>query len=491
MNLTATRPAGQMLIDFWRQTRLRAADASSSPRRPRTEAEVHALDAFADLLRVGYAICPQSRHVGGRWQRFERRSSPSAGALYPFEIVALIAGQPIALWQPDRCCFEALPSSEPSRCAMSRLGIAAAAEHSVEALIVVLARPWTSMKKYATRGYVYSHLDAGHATTHLALYARALGWGPTVHRRFCRPAMRRVLGLGGSCREPLFALSFSARTSSTAEPTALAGTTVLDPPDDAERASWTRLREAGIVDRDDLEDDVAPKAGGAGCAPALATPAAGDRELVLPQPQPAAGGADDLRAAILSRRSAKGFLRDALQVGQLARILAALRDGELRLDGRLPGGQVGLRVVCRRIENAAGAKLDGVWAYDAETHALHRIAASAGDPSRACMGQDLARDAAALLLFHAPMRPLLERYRQHAFTELHFDAAQLAQRLHLQAARGGVGMTCIGGFDEVESGRLGHLTGSDEVIYLALLGRADDRATKHDRDAVAHSHGLV
>ena len=57
-----------------------------------------------------------------------------------------------------------------------------------------------------------------------------------------------------------------------------------------------------------------------------------------------------------------------------------------------------------------------------------------------------------------------------AFAELHFHAAELGQYLHLAAARlGGVGMTCLGGFDGEHCASLARLEDGEETISIERL----------------------
>jgi nitroreductase len=106
------------------------------------------------------------------------------------------------------------------------------------------------------------------------------------------------------------------------------------------------------------------------------------------------------------------------------------------------------------------------------------------------MHQEIAGDAAAVVILHAPICRLLDHQGYSAFAELHFQAAGLAQRLYLAASRiGAVGMTCIGGFDNEECASLARLDGDDEAIYVILLGIPDEGAVKQDRLSVAYSHG--
>jgi hypothetical protein len=208
----------------------------------------------------------------------------------------------------------------------------------------------------------------------------------------------------------------------------------------------------------------------------------------LPERRQPLSQAADWRAAILGRRSAKGFRREPVGAAQVGELLGALRGPGLVSDcaERFSGG-LGVRLVARNVEG-----LQGVFAYSGREHALYRIAPEAADPLPACMQQGLAGNAAALLLFHAPLRRRIDLHGYSAFAELQFRAGELGQRLHLAASRlTPFAMTCIGGFDGEECRKLAHLAGDEETIYLVLLGIKDDSAFKYDRLSIAFSHGLT
>jgi nitroreductase len=349
------------------------------------------------------------------------------------------------------------------------------------------------MRKYRLRGYPYCHLDVGHVTTNLALYTTALGHAPTLHLRFSHGALARHLQLDGLCREPLAVLSFTAAPAA-AVPPPVAGfeeeelpPAGLELPDELELANWKSLR--GLLSFDSsLAPPRAPAA-----APLLREPEAVAEDAVLPLPagRPQPASARTWRSAILGRRSAKGFRAEPLSLAHVGELLGAIRDEGLPADGALdPAARLGVRLVARNVDGLAG-----VFAYAPRDHALLRLAAPAGDPGPACMRQEIARDAAALLLLHSPICRLVDRQDRQGysvFAELHFHAAQLAQRLYLAAARlGTVGMTCIGGFDGRECATLGRLDADDETLYVILLGVPDEAATKYDRQSVAFSHGYT
>jgi nitroreductase len=373
---------------------------------------------------------------------------------------------------------------------MAGAGIVLRPGHRVEALLTFIARPWLSMKKYFLRGYGYCHLDVGHTAANLALYTAALGHDPILHLRFSRAFLADRLKLDGLCREPFAVLSFASAERRPGPPADAAPSIEAHPasglelPGEREIQSWESLQ--GILSFDFA---LLPPGAPAGAELVGAEAAAGPA-LPLPEGRPPLSSAAGWRSAILGRRSAKGFRPEPVSAGQLGDLLGALRGEGLTADCSREGAvQVGVRVVARHVSGLAG--LAGVFSYSPADHALHRLDTLAGDPRPACMQQGLAGNAAALLIFHAPIRRLFGRHGGYsAFTELHFRAAELGQRLHLAATRlGALGITCIGGFDGEECAALARLDAGEEAVYVILVGISDDSLFKHDRLNVAFSHG--
>jgi hypothetical protein len=255
----------------------------------------------------------------------------------------------------------------------------------------------------------------------------------------------------------------------------------LERPEPHEIASWETLQ--GVLSFDAALEPPAPPA----AAPLVLEPDVDEGALLpLPEGRCQPSTSKEWRAAILGRRSAKGFRREPLNVTQIGELLGALRADSLPEDCLADASTgLGVRLIARNVEGLAG-----VYAYDPRNHGLQRIASQAEDPRPACMQQELAGNAAALVIFHAPVFRLLDQLGYSAFTELHFHAAQLGQRLHLAAARlDTVGITCIGGFDGLRCADLARLNPEDETVYVILLGIPDEAAFKHDRLSIAFSHG--
>lgn len=477
-----TAPAKQ-LITYWNEARLDAGQAKSDSVRP-TPGIVPWRTAIEDVLKVGYGLQSQSRFVTGAWERVRWRTSPSAGALYPFEIVACVVGEGTYLWDIEK--GRLVPSSLPAlnRDDLVASGLTTAPSHHVDALLVLVARPWLAMKKYHLRGYGYCHLDVGHVASNLAIYTASLGLSPTLHLRFSRAPIVDRLRLEGMCREPLAVLSFaSSKPGLATGPEGDKGVPPagLERPESHETANWETI--GNVLSFDSVIEPPCPPAGG----PILLRTEVDEAALIpLPEGRSQPSNAREWRSTILARRSAKGFRREPLSIAQVGELLAAIRGDSLPEDCLADNAAaVGVRLVARNVDGLAG-----VYAYDPLHHALHRLAAEAEDPRPACMKQELAGNAAALVIFHAPAFRLIQRSGYSAFTELHFHAAQLGQRLHLAAARfDNVGITCIGGFDGLRCADLARLAPEDETVYVVLLGIPDESAFKHDRLGIAFSHG--
>ncbi len=487
MSVARSSTRAKNLVDFWNEARLRADQARSTSVRP-APGVVPWRAALEDILKVGYGVQTQSRFVAGAWELIRWHTVPSAGALYPFEVIASVVGEGSHLWDLEKgrlapCSLAPLTQED-----LAAAGFVTAPGHRLEALLIFVARPWLSMKKYRLRGYPYCHLDVGHVATNLAIYTTALGHAPTLHLRFSRALLAEHLQLGGLCREPLAVLSFSTEAAAAPQPAAGPGAELaparLELPAEPEILNWESLQ--GVLSFDaELEPPCIPAG-----ATLLREPVEAPENAVLPLPAGREWQASvrEWRSAILSRRSAKGFRGESLSLAQIGELLGSMRGEGIPADGSLdPAARLGVRLVARNVDGLAG-----IFAYIPRDHALRQIDAQANDPRPACMRQEIARDAAALIILHAPICRLVESLGYSAFTELHFHAAELAQRLYLAAARlGGVGMTCIGGFDAEECAALTGLDPEDEAIYVILLGVPDQSAIKHDRLSVAFSHGYT
>jgi SagB-type dehydrogenase family enzyme len=129
-----------------------------------------------------------------------RRAVPSAGALYPLELYAVI-GQ-VSAMTPG--VYRYVPASHEMvlvapgvQC--EKLGEAARGQDWIVTAAVIICItavfPRTSAK-YGARGRGYVYMEAGHAAQNLMLQAVALGLGATMVGAFDDEAVARLLRLG-------------------------------------------------------------------------------------------------------------------------------------------------------------------------------------------------------------------------------------------------------------------------------------------------------
>src|SRR4029453_18471435 len=86
------------------------------------------------------------------------------------------------------------------------------------------------------------------------------------------------------------------------------------------------------------------------------------------------------------------------------------------------------------------------------------------------LGQDIARDAAAVVVHVADTDEALDAYGDRAYRYLHMDAGHVGQILNLAALALGFGASGIGGFfDDEVSGLLG-LGSRKMILYVTVLG---------------------
>ncbi len=88
-----------------------------------------------------------------------------------------------------------------------------------------------------------------------------------------------------------------------------------------------------------------------------------------------------------------------------------------------------------------------------------------------CLGQDLGRDAGAVIFHTADLNKAIEKYGDRAYRYLHLDAGNLGQRLNLGAIYLGLGVSGIGGFFDDQVNEVLGIPVDEAVLYITTLGR--------------------
>ena len=88
-----------------------------------------------------------------------------------------------------------------------------------------------------------------------------------------------------------------------------------------------------------------------------------------------------------------------------------------------------------------------------------------------CLGQDLGRDAGAVLFHTADLKTAVGQYGDRVYRYLHMDAGHLGQRLNLAAIHLGLGVSGIGGFFDNQVNEVLGIPADEAVLYITTLGQ--------------------
>ncbi|EDX85078.1 hypothetical protein S7335_2777 [Synechococcus sp. PCC 7335] len=92
-----------------------------------------------------------------------------------------------------------------------------------------------------------------------------------------------------------------------------------------------------------------------------------------------------------------------------------------------------------------------------------------------CLGQDLGRDAGAVIFHTADLAQAIAKYGDRVYRYLHMDAGHLGQRLNLAATRRQIGVSGIAGFFDDQVNELLSIPAEEAVLYITTIGRKPSR----------------
>ena len=92
-----------------------------------------------------------------------------------------------------------------------------------------------------------------------------------------------------------------------------------------------------------------------------------------------------------------------------------------------------------------------------------------------CLGQDLGRDAGAVIFHTADLKKAVNKAGDRVYRYLHMDAGHLGQRMNLAAIHLGLGASGIGGFFDDQVNEVLGIPSDEAVIYITTLGRPKSR----------------
>ncbi|MGB3789257.1 MAG: SagB/ThcOx family dehydrogenase [Phormidesmis sp.] len=188
----------------------------------------------------------------------------------------------------------------------------------------------------------------------------------------------------------------------------------------------------------------------------------------------------DLEQALLTRRSTRRYAQAPIQKADLFALLDFTYHPEhyqlQEFDAHPDYFDLSLIETFVAISNVDGLE-PGCYYYAPESEELRQIRFNQvhKDLHYLCLGQNLGRDAGAVIFHTADLRRAIAKYGDRAYRYLHMDAGHLGQRLNLAATRRQIGVSGIAGFFDDQVNELLSIPAEEAVLYITTIGKKPTR----------------
>lgn len=433
---------------------------------------------LSHLLLYSYGITAKVPTMMG--QPIYLRSAPSAGGLYPAEVYLISRGTPLLpaglynyqplthsltqFWESDvwialqAACFQH-PALESS-----------------EIVLIATAIFYRSAWRYQDRAYRRIFLDTGHLLGNLELAGALTNFRPYLVGGFIDVAVNQILYLdpeqeGAIAVVPLVDLAVRQLPLSD---TALPSSTQVDYPPipdgelltychqatqiDEEQEAKSQEQEAKVISEDKYNFPFCLK--------------------VSTNTNPIDWGINlvGLETTILERRSTRAYTGAELTIDELRVLLDFTYQPqhyvERGFDGNPDYFDLSLIETFIAVSGVTGLE-EGCYYYAPKAQELRQIRFKnfRRELHFLCLGQELGRDAAAVLFHTADLKKAVAQYGDRAYRYLHMDAGHLGQKLNLAAIRLNLGVSGIGGFFDDRVNEVLGIPTDEAVLYITTLGR--------------------
>ncbi|NDJ16080.1 SagB/ThcOx family dehydrogenase [Myxacorys almedinensis] len=424
------------------------------------------------------------------------RSSPSAGALYPAELYLISRGTPrlpaglyhyqakthslIHFWESD------VWASLQSACFWNPV------LEGTQMALVATAVFFRSVWRYQDRAYRRIFLDTGHLLGNLELACGANDYRPHLIGGFADKAVNQLLYLDGEQEGAIAVIPLADRLdineNLSLTRTALPAALQVDYPPLEDGQLLNYLHQATQIQWDTTThvDWSRPNDGieGAAFTGALAAHQADKYNFpfchkvpTIVSPVDWGTDLDGLEQSMINRRSTRAYTGEPLTLDDLKALLDFTYQPQSYIGQDLDGSpdyfDVDLVETFVAISNVTGLD-EGCYYYAPKAQELRQIRFKnfRSQLHYLCLGQDLGRDAAAVIFHTADLEKAVGKYGDRAYRYLHMDAGHLGQRLNLAAVYLDLGVSGIGGFFDDQVNEVLGIPADEAVLYITTLGRA-------------------
>jgi SagB-type dehydrogenase family enzyme len=408
------------------------------------------------------------------------RSAPSAGGLYPAEVYLISRGTeflPAGLYSYQGQSHSLLLFWESdvwtnlqSACFWNPV------LENTDIALVTSAIFYRSAWRYEDRAYRRIFLDTGHLLGNIELSASINDYRAHLIGGFNDSQMNELLYLDSEKESVMTVIPLAdllnIRQNLPPSTTALPSATTTLYPKIAEGELLNSLHRATMIATDEkIEANVTPsnwedKYNFPFCLKVSVTsrPVNWGQDLV------------DLESTMLKRRSTRAYSGASLSLDELRALLHFTYQPQDYADQNLDRNPdyFALDLLETFIAVSAVTGLEeGCYYYAPKAQELRQIRFKnfQQELHYLCLGQDLGRDAAAVVFHTADLSKAVAKYGDRVYRYLHADAGHLGQRLNLAAIHLGLGVSGIGGFFDDQVNEVLGIPSDEAVIYITTLGR--------------------
>ncbi len=320
-------------------------------------------------------------------------------------------------------------------------------------LILLTAVYERSTWRYSERAYRRILLDTGHVLGNLTAYAPQEGLTPVPIAGFFDASLNSLLYLDKSKEGVLAVVALPQGNVQVRPDSAVASQYSTHGTADSEMLQLALHRASSILEGQPIE---------VGAIHELPQQNTGTKVIFQDTPILWPEGVGQ---TILNRRSTRGFTGEAFLQEELSSILEYSYSPSFFFAPSL----LTTTLIVQKVVGLA----EGIYQYDPKDKAVSLI--RSGDfraqTTHFCLGQELAKNSAALVIHLAHFPTALEQYGDRAYRYLHMDAGHIGERMNLAAIQMGLGVSGIGGFYDDEVNALLGLSLDWIVVYITTLGR--------------------
>ncbi|TRU37787.1 MAG: SagB/ThcOx family dehydrogenase [Microcystis aeruginosa Ma_MB_F_20061100_S20] len=408
------------------------------------------------------------------------RSAPSAGGLYPAEVYLICRGTeflPAGLYSYQGQSHSLLLFWESdvwtnlqSACFWNPV------LENTDIALVTSAIFYRSAWRYEDRAYRRIFLDTGHLLGNIELSASINDYRAHLIGGFNDSQMNELLYLDSEKESVMTVIPLAdllnIRENLPPSTTALPSTTTTLYPKIAEGELLNSLQRATLIATDEkIEANITPsnwedKYNFPFCLKVSVTS------------RPVNWGEDliDLESTMLKRRSTRAYSGASLSLDELRALLHFTYQSQDYADQNLDPNpdyfDLDLLETFIAVSAVTGLE-EGCYYYAPKAQELRQIRFKnfQQELHYLCLGQDLGRDAAAVVFHTADLSKAVAKYGDRVYRYLHADAGHLGQRLNLAAIHLGLGVSGIGGFFDDQVNEVLGIPSDEAVIYITTLGR--------------------